>query len=907
MADDDFGGGEGIPASLNEVAKGHVDQLFDIKNLSRLEQVMVNGFQTALVNALGAILASAGSIAAFGVETLAKAEDVAGPSFNRLAAAAIADLFDVNINIGSSGGGGGKVSQSAARSIGDALIKVFSGQASSGGGGGDLQPTDEPAKGFLTAMSKLALEGWLEGALVEMCSLGQLETFGELDDTISHVLGLGRASASVHGPLVNHLIVTPLDWKVRKDYRPELLTPSEVIKALLRGDYTEAEASEELARKGFSERRQAIMRKTAEPRLSISDALQLARHGLRGRDAAIQDLRDEGYDQATAELLVVAAETKRFDSVNDNSLTALVRAYVNREITDAEFSNFLTAIIPDDAERGGYEVTARTQREMNVRHLSSGEVIECIELGILPMAYYRDWLRREGYPDEEAFALELRLRTKIDKETGLEEQRARVQAERAEEKRVRDEAAAKRKADVEAERALHRRGSLADLDRAAVRGLISFSRVEEVLAAEYDPDTVGIMVSLLETDRQAYLDGQRRAEEAKQRAGRRSIDVGAIEQAVLNNIITLTEYRQRLGQLGFNDADADVLTATLEAKKSDLDDARAKRADAESKAKIRHIDLGRAEQLVRRGVHSLDEYGALLTDLGYDDGSRAAMIELLRLQVADDAAATELRRQAEARLNAKGVSLDTFRRAVILGAATEDQFQRFLVEQKFTSDAQALIIAELRNDVSEAADARRRREEAAANAGARSLSLDRVRSAVRLGLLSPAAYFDRLVREKYTADDIAIEKALLVQEIADVAAARAKRDAADRAGVARGLSLSDVERAVKVGAAQLEDYRARAIELGYTADDASTLVAVLQDELATAEAARNRRTTIDGELTSRTLSLGQLEAAVKAGALSIEAYQAQLESWGYGSDDAGLLAFLLLNAMNSATTGGSGG
>jgi len=87
------------------------------------------------------------------------------------------------------------------------------------------------------------------------------------------------------------------------------------------------------------------------------------------------------------------------------------------------------------------------------------------------------------------------------------------------------------------------------------------------------------------------------------------------------------------------------------------------------------------------------------------------------------------------------------------------------------------------------------------------------------------------------------------------------------------------------------------VTLGYSFVDADVLVAVLNDELAAIADAESRRTSINGELTARTLNLGQLEAAVKAGAVSIDGYIAQLERWGYGADDAELLAGLLVDQM----------
>jgi hypothetical protein len=101
----------------------------------------------------------------------------------------------------------------------------------------------------------------------------------------------------------------------------------------------------------------------------------------------------------------------------------------------------------------------------------------------------------------------------------------------------------------------------------------------------------------------------------------------------------------------------------------------------------------------------------------------------------------------------------------------------------------------------------------------------------------------------------------------------------------------------------VNDYRARALDLGYTAADAETLVGTLEAEIATLDDASRRRVTIDGELAARTLSLGQLEDAVKAGAITLDAYEQQLEAWGYGADDAQLLAALLADALAKKAAG----
>jgi hypothetical protein len=898
-----------IPEDFGQIADQIVAGIAKHLTADTVRDLGVGAVSQIVVAVIKVLAALAVPFAELGAKTLVELEEPVVPVLASFVAPIVSGLFGSEASPESFHPRDGRGAREGAA---NAVIEAFNA-ALYNDQGGELEPGDEGAKRVAGAAVHATIEGWLNGKLPEI--LGEFipidwlhfKEFTELSHEIIHVLGLNRLVRSGFAPLVEVTARTPMQWYVNKVFSPTLLAEGEIVRAFQRGDYSGAEAAEELGRLGYSTRRQDLLIKSAAKRLALDDALQLARHGTVGRDYVLQNLVDQGYDQTTAEFAVVAAESKRYDAVNDNSLAALVSAYKNRDITDSELSSFLNAIIVDEAERGGFEVAARTQRELNVRHLSAAEVIDCCELGIVTTAYYRNWLEREGYPPDEAIALEIRLRMKIDKQAHVEEARAAAVAERAEAQRKRAEAAAQRAADVEAQRAQHRRGSLGDIARAVVRGLIPIARYQEVLTADYDADTVQIMVSLVEGDRQLYLEQLQRAADAKQRAGIRNIDVGALEQAVLNDVLTVQEFRGRLVSLGFPADDAAILTSTLEARKKDTDDARTKRLQAETLAKSRSIDLGRLERLVRRGGAPMSAYAAQLAALGYDEGSRAAMMALLQIDIADDSKARAIREAKSRETTDKGLTLEQERRAVLLGSLTEDQFQTYLVNSGYTSDAQIVLMAELRRDVADAEAARLRRETADAASGVVALSLSRVSSAARLGLIPPDAYQARLERDGYSPADVAIEMDLLLTEMADVQAARARRDElAAAADQPRAVSISQIERAVRAGTALIADYRA-ALSAVYAPADVALLVSTLEAERSGLQDASARRTTINGELAARTLSLGQLEAAVKAGAITLDAYVQQLVSWGYGSDDADLLASLLADQLSRPTTPGSNG
>jgi hypothetical protein len=373
-----------------------------------------------------------------------------------------------------------------------------------------------------------------------------------------------------------------------------------------------------------------------------------------------------------------------------------------------------------------------------------------------------------------------------------------------------------------------------------------------------------------------------------------------VEQAVLEGILTIEQYRTRLEFWHFDAADVDVLTRTLAARKAALDAATRKRADAEAAAKRRGLDLGRFERLVRLGLRTRAQYAAFLRGLGFEDAAIAAIGELLDREIADDRKADDERQAAEAAAKIKGLSVEEFRRAVLLELSTRAQFEQFMIAQGYTSDRQRLFLRELDLALAAADAARRKREEPLPPVDGRELPLSTVARAARLGVVAPDTYLQRLARAGYSDEDAAIETELLVLEIADVQAARRVRDAAPAPAGPKELALSELARAVRAGLEPLEAFRARAISLGFSREAVDTQVRVLGDELRLTELAKTRREQIGVDVKDRGLALAELEEAVIDGTLTIAGFVEQLVGAGVAPDDAELLAGILIDRLEAA-------
>jgi hypothetical protein len=172
------------------------------------------------------------------------------------------------------------------------------------------------------------------------------------------------------------------------------------------------------------------------------------------------------------------------------------------------------------------------------------------------------------------------------------------------------------------------------------------------------------------------------------------------------------------------------------------------------------------------------------------------------------------------------------------------------------------------------------------------LPIDRER-AVKLGVLDMAAYKRVLTREGFVAEDQTTLVTLLTTEIAAIRDAERKRADAEKAAAKRGITLADMERAVRLGLRTLVEYQGVLASLGYAPQDIATLVSLLQLQIAQDQAAQQKRLEAETALAPRGLSLAQFERAGLEGVQSVATYRAWLREQGFAEEDVATLTALL--------------
>jgi hypothetical protein len=821
-----------------------------------------DALSSALVNAVAGVmdglLRGAESLAGRVGKVLPALEEPMLPILGAFVAPTIAGMFGTEAGAGAFArrDSGGERSD-AAKALVDGFIAAIVGDAD-----GPQEPSDAGARRIAAAGVHAAIEGWFNAFIAEniadLMPDDWLHIHGvtELPEEVISALGVSRLIRRALGPLVNATAVQPLTWATNKKYRPTKLPAPTIARQLARGAMDVDRAFELLARDGYrDEDIQAVLNDYIKFQ-AVGDLELLVRLGELSTDEAIQELRDAGWDEDRARSQFTLERFKRLESFENDMATAAIAAYASRLIDDDKLNTFTDGTSFDAQHRSQLRELAATRRALRIQYLSSTQAEACVKGGILPFSEYRAALAREGYVDDAIDALEMLLRKALDDKATLDDLKARQLADKQAAAQEKADAVAAKKAEIDAANALKRRGAIGTLEDAVVKGLIPMSRLAEVLAAQFDADTVAIYTADVDAKRLAFLAQQQKADDAAKRANNKGLSIGELQDALTAGYLTASELRARLVTSGLNSDDVAVLLQVMQQKAADGAAAKALHEQAVSRAAKKTITLQQADALARAGHWTIAQYQAFVRGLGYQDADAASLTALLSDAIAKDAAARALREKTGADNPQRGLTLEQFRNAVLSGSKTIEDFAQFLTAANYNADAIAVLVPELQDAVAAADAARARRDRTDTALHGRELSVSDLARAAQLGFLSPADYQAALVARGYSAADVALELDLLVAETAT------KKTPAPAAGTVEALVAAGIGSPLVVATAR-------------RADVAATLAAA-------------------------GASLDEIEGRVAAGALTLDAYTAMLADRGVDALDVELLRALLVATLTKA-------
>jgi len=334
---------------------------------------------------------------------------------------------------------------------------------------------------------------------------------------------------------------------------------------------------------------------------------------------------------------------------------------------------------------------------------------------------------------------------------------------------------------------------------------------------------------------------------------RKKISEGDAETAVIRGFWTMIEYDTFLRSLHYNEDD--ILTKTLLiTDKIQL--------DAEAKRKRELAENQRATLRAVRLQAALD---------------RQAQLEALRLHPV--------------------LSLAQVAAATVRGFMTLDQYRSYLRLQHYSEDDVAILSGMVSSDRADFLTTQARRQKADAKLATTSLTTAELERGVIVGALTMDDFRNTLANELVDAADIDVLVKSLQATLDSTAAALSRRGTIQAGLASQGVSIAQMERAVRLGLRTLTEYRARLAQLNYSDVDQELLSGLLANQMQKDQDAEAKRLAAEAAAAVKKIPLSDLRAAVKAGLRPIADYQQALIDLKYVPSDVDTMVELLRSTI----------
>ena len=843
---------------------------------------------------VGFLLKILNEVALFVVSVVLKEQNQTSPQVQEAMKLAVGDTFGVSVPGGvfqriSDAGQRGPV----AASVAQAILASVSGTITPSAEGG-IAPGTSRAEAWLQNSTALAVEGWLQQFTFELFSLGQINSAGELKDKLVADLGLGRISRQVLRPVVSAYIEEPFVQKLNLDHRPKLLSPAQAVKQFTRGAWTRAQLDSELGKQGWSQGRIEAFINDHVVRLSVGDIHTLINAGGLTQEQGEAYLRDSGFDALTAARALNADEITQVRPLYRQLVNEWMAAFVEGQTTQTEFYAIVDSAPLPANEREIVKTLALSKRQFRTKAISSSQMATLVKEGLKTIADYRSTLLSEGYSLPDARDLELLLLLQMKDASDAQKKRDDAEAA-ARVKAAEREAAAQAKRAAETARLAVRGISVAKFEAMVRAGLHTLPEYRAFLLAYGVPasnadDLVELLETSLQTARTVALQREQLAAAAKVKG----VTLSQLDKAVRSGLLSFGEYQQQLRELNFDEESVALL---VELATNDVEDALAReqaREAAAAAADDKGVSLSQFERAVRLGLRSMAEYRTWLQGEGYGADDVAILVDILGRVIADDAAARLLREEAEGKAETKGLSLTELERAVRAGVRDIGDYRAALLALNYDADAQDALLDLLALKMQQDQQTLTLTGKASALLAQRGLKLSDIGRGVELGMLKPEVYTSTLRTAGLSEDDADY---LTLIQAAKIAARKEKEARTQTAAAllkAQGISLSALQSSVRAGRLTLGDFQLQLARAGVDAEQAANLVELLATELDAIAAAAAVRALEASKPDVKTLTLAQVERAVREGQTGIAEYRNFASNLGYSDADVGLLVGTLM-------------
>ena len=819
---------------------------------------------------------------------------------NQLAAAAIRGMTGLSASPADFGSLANRDSRTG---IATGLATLFTDamiQAAPRSDDGSLAPSDKAANKFMEIAAHMAIEGWLQGWIVELCTWDKAERFADLKDTLENVLGIGRLSRRAMAAPMTVLVEDPYLALLNSRYHPTRLSPAQAVRYYLRGgaNRTELQALMDLDgyRFDYVDALIADERKLPDP----SELEVLLSHGSLQDADVLASLKHMGYDDVSAADKLNALKLGRADTVNRAFVHENLALFKAKKISYNEMVALLDKanlpLLENERLVTLIDTLERTRRTQLT--LAEGELL--YKKGVWDEPKFDALAQWHDYWVEDRQALEDLLAHEIDDERIRAGKRA-IWAQRREDAFQRAEQARAERLRLAQQEVESKGVSTAQYELLVEDGLRTPAEYQAYLIRKQVAvdNAIALTQALINKLVVKSAAAAKKAAAAGQ-AKAKNLDIAQLEAAVKQGLITKADFTANLVHIGLSSTDAELLTEELQGQ---MDSAAAKAkavADLKAKAAVKHVDVSQEERAVRLGIETVQQYAAFLDSHGFEPHDRDVLVAEVQAQLATDQQTADKKKAAAAKLAAKGLSLSQLERLVRAGVKTPADYQAALAAAGIDAADQQALMDYLKLQMDQDQQDLLLHGHAAGLVGQLGPSLSDLGRAVKLGVIPVAAYQDVLNRAGLsTADQQTLVKTLAAQ-IKTTRGQQSTAQSVAKQVSAAGVSLATLEKDVLRGALSMAQFEGLLAGYGVPQTEITDVAALVQDQIDNQRAV----SALVGQATARAaakgLDLAQDTAAYKQGVMSEAEWLSRVGSLGYDAADVEIL-FETLAAQQAAT------
>lgn len=254
----------------------------------------------------------------------------------------------------------------------------------------------------------------LIGLLGEMVSIGQVKQVRELGADMARNLGLGRMHRLALTPLIRNTIQEPYDRYLRKQFRPDLMSDVQYVRAYWAGRLPKEQLQERLAQKGMTDEDIEELIRQIPPDDNQSEIIRLVRYGFLTIDQGVQILMDQGWPKDYADRRLTSALLARVDSTVDTIITEQRAKVLDGFLSIDDFRALLQDLPLLDIEREYLMRDLGLRLETPRSTLTWSQVQDAFIIGVIDFDYLDQWLANQGYSADDTETLELLVLKKLD-------------------------------------------------------------------------------------------------------------------------------------------------------------------------------------------------------------------------------------------------------------------------------------------------------------------------------------------------------------------------------------------------------------------------------------------------------------------------------------------------------------